>query len=446
MSHSKRNTSLAFFTSYERSLLRGTWGSQSARLTRDSFLPFGSCQLCLLPSKDPVACNGGPAPVLPNSSDPNAPTPDANPKKRKRLDEHNGGVAAQCHIFCRECIIANLLAQKKELKRLEREREAHSVDAADADLREDEAARARAVEDFERVQMGLEARHGAATPRKDAGIASQLDRVPIARRIAGTEDVKVVAGEDREADHAGNGEDVDTNGNPEPDPHKKRKFELDEDELMRIAAEEHGKARQALSDERTATAKARELPSFWVPAETPSNHFHAAALAPDGKKAQPLCPGSVRATAHPLSLKTLIPVVFNEEEPRRDDAQRGSDARGKVRSCPACSKPLTNASHAVLAKPCGHVVCGSCVEKFVLGESDELGRQGDVRCFVCAADLGSAGRKSKSKSTKGQGKEGDEVVKDKVRPGLMLISSEGTGFAAGPASNMVKKSGTAFQC
>ncbi len=122
MSHSKRNTSLAFFTSYERSLLRNTWGSQSTRLTRDSFLPFASCRLCLLPARDPVACSGG----------------------------------SKADIFCRECALNDLVAQRKEIKRLEREWEDREIDKDDAEtLNKAEDAR-RELERFERTAQGLE--------------------------------------------------------------------------------------------------------------------------------------------------------------------------------------------------------------------------------------------------------------------------------------------------
>lgn len=408
MSHSKRNTSLAFFTSHERSLLKGTWGSQSTRLTRDSFLPFGSCQLCLLPSQDPVACNGGRA----ESSDAGAEVS----KKRKRSDDES----TKCHIFCRECILANLLAQKKELKRLHRERELNAQDAADADARHGEEARTRAVEDFERLQMGLEVKYGSTgAPKPSEGRVE--GPIPTTRRIVGRVDGKVIVEE----------EDAET-GSGGDGTSKKRKFELDEEELMRIAAEDEGRARQALSDERVAQAKARELPSFWIPAETPSTNVQAAdaTTVSARKPSQPLCPGSASETAHPLSLKTLTAVIFTEEKSAKE-----GDEGATTRTCPACSKPLTNASHAVLAKPCGHVVCGSCVENFVLGEvADELGQKSPVRCFVCSAGL-SDRKKNKSKEKDGE----------KIRPGLVEISSEGTGFAGGGRS-MVKKSGTAFQC
>lgn len=54
MAHSKRNTSLPHFTSYERGLLRSTWGTKRSVIGRDSFLPFASCKLCLQPARSPV--------------------------------------------------------------------------------------------------------------------------------------------------------------------------------------------------------------------------------------------------------------------------------------------------------------------------------------------------------------------------------------------------------
>lgn len=113
MSHSKRNTSLAFFTSHERSLLRSTWGTRSTRLGRDAFLPFGSCLLCLQPSRSPCAC------------------------------PRCGGV------FCRECAVQNLLAQRKEIKRLEKEEGRKRGEAEQVEREKVEEERERAVRDFE---------------------------------------------------------------------------------------------------------------------------------------------------------------------------------------------------------------------------------------------------------------------------------------------------------
>lgn len=121
MAHSKRNTSLPHFTSYERSLLRNSWGTQRGTIGRDSFLPFGSCRLCLHPSRAPsVAC------------------------------ARNGD------LFCRECAINDLLSQRKEISRLEKEKEEARRRIEEDNGREAEEARGREVKEFEMISMGFD--------------------------------------------------------------------------------------------------------------------------------------------------------------------------------------------------------------------------------------------------------------------------------------------------
>lgn len=76
--HSKNNNDLAFFTYDEKRKLG--YGTQKERLGRDSIKPFDACCLCLKPVIDPMCCQKG-------------------------------------HIFCKECILECLLAQKKDIQR-----------------------------------------------------------------------------------------------------------------------------------------------------------------------------------------------------------------------------------------------------------------------------------------------------------------------------------------
>jgi nitric oxide synthase-interacting protein len=364
--HSKRNTALAFFTNYERSLLKTAWGSQSTTLSRDHFLPFGSCSLCLLPAVDPVACPHG-------------------------------------DIFCRECALTNLMAQRSEIKRLEREWERRRKEDLEDEARGDDEVRERAVRDFERVQAGLGTGGGRT-----------------AQHTSIEETVKVGV---------------------------KRKFELDEVELMRIAKEERNKVRKEMDDEKRAAAK--HLPSFWAPSQTPDGSASKTSIPEKPPKLNPLCPSSSEEAPHNITLKTLTTIHFTEE--------RSRDVGGKTaRSCPACRKALSNISKGVLAVPCGHVLCKSCVDKFMApvmtpDPHNPGAEHGVLRCFVCETNLMEDDAGDASKSGKENGVDGKKSKKrkdkdkDRVKRGLVELRSDGTGFAGG-GKNTVEKKGVAFQC
>ncbi|KAF2634747.1 hypothetical protein P280DRAFT_210152 [Massarina eburnea CBS 473.64] len=349
------------FTSHERSSLKSTWGSQSSRLTRDSFLPFGSCQLCLLTAVDPICCPSG-------------------------------------DLFCRECAMTNLLAQRKEIKRLEKAAERRKDDEEQQRARDDEEARLKAVEEFEAVQMGLEVKIGSG------GL------------VIGREGGKIVVEQEGDAQA----------GEPRG---KKRKFEIDEEELKRIATEERSRARITLDEEKKA-AKGH-LPSFWVPGQTPSDN-HARL---DPTKRNPTCPSSDPSHPHPLSLKTLVTINFTREK----SAETGKS----IPTCPSCKRTLSNATKAMVGIPCGHVLCKPCVDKFMRPEHrhhreahDEGPEPDTVHCYVCDADL--TGKPEKDR-------EGKKGKKEKgLKPGLVEIRSEGTGFAGGGKA-VVKREGVAFQ-
>ena len=67
----------------------------------------------------------------------------------------------------------------------------------------------------------------------------------------------------------------------------------------------------------------------------------------------------------------------------------------------------------------------------------------EIRCYVCEEDLTDKGTVEKGKVHK-EGKHRKED-KDRLKPGLVEIAAEGTGFAGG-GENMAKRQGIAFQC
>lgn len=202
----KRNTSRPVFTAHERALAQSAWTESSARLNCDSFLPFGSCSLCLEVARDPVACPKG-------------------------------------DVFCRECALANILAQKKELKRAEKARKALSEEDARKAAAEDEEDRARAIRDFEMTQAGLEVKLTArmsfqeTAPQK--GAATDTQRPKLLTDGQHTNDQLIVA-------------DKGANGT-------KRKFALDEHEVDANEKNDKAKARKAIEDEKVRLYREKYL-------------------------------------------------------------------------------------------------------------------------------------------------------------------------------------------
>jgi nitric oxide synthase-interacting protein len=174
------------------------------------------------------------------------------------------------------------------------------------------------------------------------------------------------------------------------------------------------------------------LPSFWTPSVTPSSNKNNVLHDIKKKtKTQPVCPASPEDQPHYYSLHTLVTVNFTEEKDEK--------TKTMTQICPACKKVLSNSSKAMLAKPCGHVVCGTCVNTFMKpqGHHDPHAPHVDpeaVQCYVCEAVL-------TDKMPEKKEKEG----KEKIGPGLVEIRREGTGFSAG-GQTQAQKNGVSFQC
>ncbi|KAI6779517.1 Nitric oxide synthase-interacting protein-like protein [Emericellopsis cladophorae] len=370
MSHSKRNTARSIFTAHERAVAHAHWNtSTSARLTRDSFLPFGSCSLCLELARDPVACSRG-------------------------------------DVFCRECALANILAQKKELKRAEKARaEQEEEDKRRAELMEEEE-KERAVRDFERTQAGLSVQGQVKAP------------VEVPTTTIPTSKIKTIEWKPENESHF----TKKLEGDAESTSGAKRKFALDNEDVERTAKQDRAKARKAINDEK---ASKPSLPSFWTPSLTPDIRDSKVSPANKKHKSTPTCPSSQTDNPHPLSMQKLITIKFEE---LMDDS-----TKDKRRSCPSCRKGLTNASAPIMAKHCGHVLCDRCVQTFLIPPKGKPVKEEDsvVACFVCDEPVAVLAT-------------GDEAGKDGLPTGLVALRSEGTGFSAKGASN-VRKAGVAFQ-
>lgn len=290
-----------------------------------------------------------------------------------------------------------MLAQNKELKRLKKEAEKRKVEDAEEQQLEDVEAQARAVEEFERVQAGLSVRTG--------GKAGE--------RIIDRQGGKITVEQEAEGGNKG----------------VKRKFEVDEDELLRLAK---GGYHPNKKQESSAQGQATELPAFWVPSNIP-NHKKS---DNKGLRSIPVCPAATDQV-HAFALKTLATVQFKEEQPAESSAP-------PARTCPSCNKALSNSTKAILAKPCGHVLCKPCSDKFQRPperSAHDTNHDDSARCYVCQEDI-TPGRKAKKREKKSDDAKEKEVQAER---GLVELSTEGTGFAGG-GKNMVKKHGVAFQC
>ncbi|KAI8800286.1 hypothetical protein BJ742DRAFT_87292 [Cladochytrium replicatum] len=151
------------------------------------------------------------------------------------------------------------------------------------------------------------------------------------------------------------------------------------------------------TDEGRSKGEKKSLPSFWVLAFKPT-------LTPDAKPTTVDAPReSILCTAgdpeHSISLKKLVSIQFSTSK----------TDNGTQISCPSCLKALRNGMRMIFSKNCGHVVCGTCTDKFVKKSG---------HCFVC-----------------------EKRCKEKE---LVTLQTEGTGLAGGGGKLRAEKVEVAF--
>jgi nitric oxide synthase-interacting protein len=234
---------------------------------------FDACSLCLQPVIDPMCCLKG-------------------------------------HLYCKECIYANILAQKKEIKRSKKFFEDQQQDQKDKDEQKRQQQKEEEIAAFGKVELGiLPETHQVFKAKPEEGDAA---RRAIPLPTSSSTDLVVFSGP--------SGKNKDSNAiisNP-ADPAKEK----------------------------------LQLNSYWVPSLTPS----AAPVLMKKPKTEVIC---IEGN-HPIRLKKLVKVKFTLATDKSDPKH----VQNNRYCCPVCRRTLTDAPKAIVLKSCGHVICLGCSEKF----------------------------------------------------------------------------------
>ncbi|CAD6565619.1 MAG: hypothetical protein CYPHOPRED_005880, partial [Cyphobasidiales sp. Tagirdzhanova-0007] len=333
--HSKNRTAAPVFSYAERN--ETLYGSKKQRLGRDSMRKFDSCSLCLQRAREARMCEEG-------------------------------------HLFCQECILTSLLAQKKEIKRQQALLDKMKAEEEQERQLARQQARERVLVDFERLQSG------ASSSTSTSNSSSSRTQAQAQSSSSNT-----------------SGPNTTSSIPMNPLAGTKRKFDFDNIQVAKLADEQEEKALKDIEREQAERRKAK-LPNFWLPSLTPE----AAPTKISDVGLQSLCHAGT--PSHPISLKTLTSVIFH----KASDAgakDSGSNTNGAMTdfdyTCPTCRRTLSNNVASYVLKPCGHVLCNVCVETLVKASSPQ-------QCAYCDTKL----------------------LSEKKKP-IVALKREGTGFAAG---------------
>lgn len=361
--HSKNNTNSAQFTYAERSIAKKAWGGTStAELGSTAQRPWSSCVLCLSPAQRPTVDSDG-------------------------------------HIFCRECVLSDLVAQKEELERIHKALQTLHDRRADREKVLTQQAHDRLVRDFEARQDLTRTSYTSTTSGGTAGTKRKaLDDVD-----AATPDTATGAIGDASRSSA-------------------------------VATQASEQVKAQLEQEEQ-DAKKSQLPSFWLPSLTPSQQQDALEVGLWDENGVPTKPMCRAGKPHPLNVKQLT--FLNFWKPSNFKAEEEPTPLGSA--CPTCQAAFNQTSHAYVLRTCGHVVCRTCVHTLVL---EPAGYKGEVESLQ-STKKGERGNKSERKQkVKGQCAHCDAHIKDLAKD-LVKLQREGTGYAAAGNKTVAKK-GIAF--
>ena len=307
---------------------------------------------------------------------------DEAPRRTGKGTGSTGGVA-KVHLFCRECVLNDLMAQRREIKRLEMEAELRGREHLEDMARGEEERKRRELERFERNELGFTDGDGVSA--------------------------------------------------------KKRKREAEELHSRQAEHRDQDATKKAKTSESSFWTPGSESTSTSQAAAT------SGTSKPSQHKLHPVCPGSSPNPQHNYSLKSLVTVNFtsNESDTATDKPSRICPSCKKALT--NTSRPMLGTANGCGHVVCG--TCADLFSREGTSAGDEnadgesSSRQAQMRCYVCGADLG-----GRSVVSLEDGKSRDKEKKKHKSVGkLVEISCEGTGFAGGGA-NMAKREGVAFQC
>ncbi|KAG8820129.1 hypothetical protein FRC19_009142 [Serendipita sp. 401] len=255
--HSKNNTASSVFSYAEHQKLKqaALYGTQRVLLGSNTHRAYNACSLCLAKAINPVACQKG-------------------------------------HLYCKECVVKDLLTQREALARKKAEIEA-----------------LRKEEEQAREEVRLKARELI---------------------LAGGSQSLFGKRKEREED-----------GDNTSRSNKRRKFEFDSEDGKRLAEEAEEEAIRRLEVEQNEARKAK-LPAFWLPSLTPESQTRLPPLT--DIKLQTMC--NAAEPPHPLLMKHLIPVSFsftpNPSSNKSASTSSTTPSDEQTCICPSCQKELSN--------------------------------------------------------------------------------------------------------